>query len=85
MLLQQEFANGEGRRTVHQINTADMPIGRQLKLERTIAGVSLTLVARAVGVSIGQLSRIESGHRTATPELIERIRVAVRAAGENAA
>lgn len=70
---------------MQQINTADMPIGRQLKLERVIAGVSLTRVARAVGVSIGQLSRIESGERTASPELIERIRIAVRAAGETAA
>ena len=70
---------------MHQINTADLPIGRRLKLERTVAGVSLTRVANAVGVSIGQLSRIESGQRTASAELIERIRVAVRAAGENAA
>ena len=75
----------EGRRTVHQINTAGLPIGRQLKLERTIAGVSLTRVARAVNVSIGQLSRIESGQRSASPELVERIRIAVRAASEDAA
>lgn len=70
---------------MQQINTADLPIGRRLKLERTIAGVSLTLIARAVGVSIGQLSRIESGHRTASEDLIERIRMAIRAAGEDAA
>ncbi len=70
---------------MQQINTADLPIGVRLKLERTIAGVSLTLIARAVGVSIGQLSRIESGQRTASEDLIERIRVAIRAAGEKAA
>jgi transcriptional regulator with XRE-family HTH domain len=56
-----------------------------LKVERVAAGVALTRVAQAVGVSIGHLSRIEKGERTATPELIERIRVAVRAASEEAA
>jgi transcriptional regulator with XRE-family HTH domain len=56
------------------------PIGLTLKLERVEAGVSLTRVAAAVGVSIGHLSRIEAGERNASPELIERIRIAVRAA-----
>ncbi len=67
------------------VDTSGLPIGRALKVERVAAGVSLTRVAAAVGVSIGQLSRIEKGERTATPELIERIRVAVRAATETAA
>lgn len=58
--------------------TAKRPIGLTLKLERVEAGVTLTSVAAAVGMSIGHLSRIEAGTRTATPELIERIRAAVR-------
>lgn len=67
------------------VTTDGLPIGRVLKIERVAAGVSLTRVAIAVGVSIGQLSRIESGQRTASPELIERIRAAVQAAAEPAA
>jgi len=60
--------------------TAKRPIGLTLKLERVEAGVTLTAIAAAVGVSIGHLSHIEAGRRTASPELIERIRSAVRAA-----
>jgi len=67
------------------VDTTGLPIGQALKIERTLARVSLTRISLAVGVSIGQLSRIEKGERTATPELIERIRVAVRAATETAA
>ena len=70
---------------MHQIDTTDLPIGRVLKLERVAANVSLTHLSRELGVSIGQLSRIESGHRTASAELIERIRTAVREAAEPAA
>ena len=70
---------------MHQIDTTDLPIGRVLKLERVAANVSLTHLSKALGVSIGQLSRIESGHRTASDELIERIRIAVRDAAEPAA
>ena len=66
---------------VHSVDTTGLPIGRALKVERVAAGVSLTRVAGAVGVSIGHLSHIESGNRTASPELIERIRTAIRAAG----
>ena len=65
-----------------QVDTSALPIGRALKVERVAAGVSLTRVAVAIGVSIGQLSRIEKGERNASPELIERIRVAVRAGAE---
>lgn len=60
--------------------TPDRPIGLKLKLERVEAGVTLTSIAATVGVSIGHLSRIEAGRRTASPELIERIRAAVKAA-----
>lgn len=60
-------------------NTTSLPIGMVLKLERTAARVSLTTVARAVGVSIGHLSHIESGNRTASPDLIDRIREAIEA------
>lgn len=64
------------------IDTTGLPIGRVLKVERTLAGVSLTRVAHAIDISIGHLSRIESGERTASPEQIERIRVAIRAGAE---
>jgi transcriptional regulator with XRE-family HTH domain len=69
---------------VHSVDTTGLPIGTALRIERVAARVSLTHVARAVGVSIGQLSRIESGDRTASVELIERIRVAVRSAARAA-
>jgi transcriptional regulator with XRE-family HTH domain len=65
---------------LHTVTTDGLPIGMTLRIERTLARVSLTHVARAVGISVGHLSRIESGERTASPDLIERIRVAVRAA-----
>ena len=54
-----------------------LPIGRRLKVERVVAGVSLSAIAQAVGVSIGHLSRIESGQRTASDELVSRIRAAL--------
>lgn len=63
------------------VTTEGLSIGMTLKIERTLARVSLTHVARSVGISVGHLSRIESGERSATPETIERIRIAVRAAG----
>ncbi len=62
------------------MNDSELPIGRALKVERVRAGVSLGKVATAIGVSAGHLSHIEAGRRTASPELIERIRIAVRAA-----
>lgn len=68
-----------------QTDAMDLPIGKKLKLERVAANVSLTDLAAAVSVSIGQLSRIESGQRTASPELIDRIRAFVRKAAEAAA
>ena len=67
------------------VDTTGLPIGQALKVERTIARVSLTRIAVAVGVSIGQLSRIEKGERTASAELVKRIRVAIRAAAERVA
>jgi transcriptional regulator with XRE-family HTH domain len=63
-----------------RIDTSELPIGQALKVERTIAGITSTRVASAVGISIGHLSRIESGERRASPELVERIRIAIRAA-----
>lgn len=69
---------------VHRVNTDGLPIGMALRIERVTAGISLTHVAKAVGVSIGQLSRIESGDRRASTELIEKIRVAIRAGAKAA-
>lgn len=64
------------------IDTTDLPIGRALKVERTVAGISLTVVALSVGISVGQLSHIEKGDRSASPELVERIRAFIRDASE---
>lgn len=62
------------------LDLTGQPIGRVLKLERVAAGIEAQRVAAAVGISPGHLSRIESGERKASPELIERIRIAIRAA-----
>lgn len=62
------------------VNTSGLPIGRVLKVERTAAGLSLTAVATAVGISVGHLSNIEAGRRRATAELLEAIRDTVRKA-----
>ena len=67
---------------MHQIDTSGFPIGRALRLERVAAGVSVTAIADAVGVSIGHLSRIEKGERQASEELVARIRVAIRASAK---
>lgn len=66
------------------VNTSKLPIGRALKVERTVAGLELGKIADAVGISAGHLSHIEAGNRNASPELIERIREAIRAASEGA-
>jgi transcriptional regulator with XRE-family HTH domain len=54
-----------------------MPIGKQLKLARVAADLTSTEVAKAVDISIGHLSRIEKGERTASPDLIERIEAVI--------
>lgn len=59
------------------IDTTGLPIGQALKVERTVAGLSSTHVALAVGISIGHLSRIEKGERTASDELVEKIRATI--------
>jgi transcriptional regulator with XRE-family HTH domain len=64
------------------LDTSNLPIGRALKVERTAAGLELGKVAAAVGISAGHLSHIERDERTASPELIERIRTAFRELGE---
>ena len=78
MLRRQEFVTQERATTVQAGNT--LSVGRQLKVDRVTAGVSLTRVAMAVGISAGHLSHIEADRRKASPELLERIRTAVRAA-----
>lgn len=65
---------------MHSVDTSGLPIGRALKVERTVVGAELTRIAKAVGISAGHLSHIEAGNRTASPELVERIRIAIRAA-----
>lgn len=80
MLRWQEIAKFPQEIALLPVDTSRLPVGRVLKVERVAAGVPLGLVASAVGISAGHLSRIESGERTGSPELIERIRIAVRAA-----
>lgn len=67
---------------MHQIDTSGFPTGKALKLERVAAEVSVTAIAEAVGISIGHLSRIESGERQASDELIAKIRAAISANGK---
>jgi transcriptional regulator with XRE-family HTH domain len=85
MLSEQEFVTTRGAKTVPTVNTAKLPIGRALKVERTIAGAELGKIAAAVGISAGHLSHIEAGERKASPELIGRIRAAITRAAEGAA
>jgi transcriptional regulator with XRE-family HTH domain len=54
-----------------------LPIGKQLKLARVAADLTSTEVAKAVDISIGHLSRIEKGERTASPDLIARIEAVI--------
>lgn len=78
MLRRQRFVTTLEANPVTSVNTEGLPIGRALKVERVAAGLTSTAVAAAIGISIGHLSRIEKGERTASPELIEKIREAVR-------
>ena len=83
MLARQGFAKAEGQETVQSVTSSD-DVGMTLKLERTVARVRLVRVAHAVGISAGHLSRIESGERQPSPDMVERIRIAIRAAAEAA-
>jgi predicted transcriptional regulator len=78
MLVQQRFVTHERAESVPSVTTKGLPIGRTLKVERVAAGVSLTDMARALGVSIGHLSHIEAGRRTASPELVVQYRAALQ-------
>lgn len=80
MLRWQEIAKPPQETPLHPVDTSSLPIGRALKVERTAAGVPAGVVALAVGISAGHLSRIEKGERNASPELIDKIRAAVQAA-----
>lgn len=64
---------------MHAVDTSGLPIGMTLRIERTVAKASLTAIAGAVGISIGHLSRIETGDRVPSDELVTRIREAIRA------
>ena len=61
------------------VDTSGFPIGRALKVERVAAGATSTAIAAAVGISIGHLSHIEAGRRTASDDLVTRIRAAIGA------
>ena len=61
------------------VDTSGLPIGMTLRIERTLAKASLTAVAAAVGISIGHLSRIETGYRTPSDDLVLSIRQAIAA------
>ena len=60
------------------VNMAELPIGRQLKVERVAAGISLTDMANALGMSAGHLSNIEAGKRAASDDIVQRIRSVIR-------
>ena len=60
------------------VNIGELPIGRQLKVERVAAGISLTDLAGALGISAGHLSNLEAGKRTVSPEFVERARLAIK-------
>jgi DNA-binding Xre family transcriptional regulator len=47
--------------------------GRTLRMIRNTHGVGLRQVAKMVGISASHLSRVESGERPATPDLMNRI------------
>jgi transcriptional regulator with XRE-family HTH domain len=47
--------------------------GRTLRMIRNTHGTSLRTVAAMVGISASHLSRVESGERPATPDLMNRI------------
>jgi transcriptional regulator with XRE-family HTH domain len=82
MLREQEFVTASGAETVPTVNTSKLPIGKALKVERTVADLDLGKVAEAAGISAGHLSHIEAGERKASPELIARIRIAIAELGE---
>lgn len=63
---------------MQEVDTTGLPIGRALKVERVAAGLSSTAIAAAVGISIGHLSHIEAGNRTASDDLVTKIRDAIR-------
>ena len=67
---------------VQEVDTSELPIGIALKVERTAARLSSTAVAKAVGISIGHLSHIEAGRRTASEDLVTGIRSAIARLGK---
>lgn len=66
-----------GANAVQSVDTSGLPIGQALKVERVLARASSTEIASAVGISIGHLSRIEKGERTASDELVAQIRAEI--------
>lgn len=54
-----------------------LPVGMQLRVERITAKLSVTEVAAAVEISIGHLSRIETGERSVSDEQVTQIRAAI--------
>lgn len=59
------------------VSQIDAPDPSDLRVEIARTGVRQYLVAKAVGVSEGQLSRILSGRAVLTAEMAERIRDAI--------
>jgi transcriptional regulator with XRE-family HTH domain len=58
--------------------------GIDIKIARIRAGVRAYELAHRIGLSESALSRIETGRKQPTPELVERITVAQRVAGSPA-
>ena len=78
MLPQHLAAGGNDPTVAERIDTPWATTGKALKVERVIAGVSLTSVAQAMGVSVSHLSHIESGRRYVSPEQQDRIRATIK-------
>ena len=58
--------------------------GIELKIKRIRAGVRAYELAQRVGMSESALSRIETGRKQPSPEMVKRINEALSAAGSPA-
>jgi len=64
--------------TVSTTPTPWLTTGRALKVERVMAGLTITQVAAAMGVSVSHISHIEAGRRYANAATLDRIRATMR-------
>jgi transcriptional regulator with XRE-family HTH domain len=55
------------------VKAAEDPIGLRIKIARLRVGLKQWELAQRIGMSGTELSRIESGAKTARPEILERL------------